>query len=220
MRMRMTRREFDRRFAENVLAFAFIGMSGVGKTHQAKQFISLGFRYISCDDLIAPRISSMTKLRNVTDVGIWMGQPYSKGYRERERRFLELEEEVTREALGNIKENTVIDTTGSVIYLSEALHQRLKENSIIVYFKTAPEMYKHMLKIYLDNPKPVVWGDSFRLKKGEDERAALERSYPELLEFRAKKYQEFADVTIAHEVLQENWDDAELLLRAIQDSLT
>ena len=214
------RRDFDRRFAENSLALAFIGMSGIGKTHQAKQFVPLGFRHISCDDLIAPRISGMTKLRNVTDVGIWMGQPYSKGYREREHRFLELEEKVTREAIDSIKGNTIIDTTGSVIYLSETIRQGLKENSFVVYFKAAPEMYKRMLKVYLENPKPVVWGDSFRLKKGEDERAALKRSYPELLEFRARKYQELADVTITHDVLHECWDDVKLLRNTIRDGLT
>ncbi|KKW47120.1 hypothetical protein A3C21_04025 [Candidatus Kaiserbacteria bacterium RIFCSPHIGHO2_02_FULL_59_21] len=215
--MRTTQEAFDRLLAKQKLVLTFIGMSGIGKTRHARRLALLGFQHISCDDLIAPRISNM--LQNVTDVGVWMGQPYSKRYRERERRFLELEEEVTREALLQVEGNAVIDTTGSVIYLSESLLQQLKENSLVVYFKAVPEMYERMLKVYLSDPKPVVWGDSFRRKKGENEATALKRSYPDLLEFRAKRYQELADVTIPFETRQETSLEAERLLRNIRASI-
>src|SRR3989344_6069827 len=211
--MQMTREEFYLRREARGLTVTFIGMSGIGKTHLAKQLGTLGFTLICADDLIAPRISRESPLRNVTDVGLWLGQPYSEGYGEREKLYLHVEEEVMGGILDGAEGNTVIDTTGSVIYLSDNVRRELKEKSLIAYFEATPEMYDHMLQHYLDDPKPVVWGDSFRQAKDEDREEALARSYPKLLEFRAKKYEELSDLTIPAGAVRESkaWNDPDLL---------
>src|SRR3989344_7395311 len=215
--MQLTLQEFDRRIAENRLTITFIGMSGIGKTHRALQFVSLGFRHRSCDTMIASRVSSLASLHNVTDVGVWMGQPYSEGYRGREQQYLKLEDAATKDILGTIEGNTVIDTTGSVVYVPKNTQQRLKKDSLVVYFEANREMYQRMLDVYLDDPKPVVWGDVFRVVKGESEQATFKRCYPILLESRAKKYKELADITVPHEVMRDSWWDGERMFEVIRE---
>ena len=217
--MRLSRRDFDSLIAKNKLTLTFIGMSGIGKTHRSRQFVPLGFKHRSYDDAIAPRISSLTPLKNVTDVGVWMGQPYSEGYRDRERKYLKLEEVATNDILGTVKSNTVIDTTGSVVYLSNAAQRRLKKNSLVVYFEASPEMYDRMLEVYLDDPKPVIWGNIFKHKNSESEQATLRRCYPALMKFRTKKYRDLADITIPYEVMSDSWWEGERFFEAIREHL-
>ena len=216
-RMQLTRQEFDGRIAENNLTLTFIGMSGIGKTHRARQFVPLGFRHRSCDTMIALHVSSVASLQNVADVGVWMGQPYSEGYRSRERQYLKLENAATKDILGTIEGNTVIDTTGSVIYAPMDTQQRLKKDSLVIYFEASPEIYERMLEVYLDDPKPVVWGDVFRSVKGEGEQGTFKRCYPILLESRAKKYKELADITVPYEVMRDSWWDGERLFEVIRE---
>ena len=210
--MHLTSEVFNDLLANKKLTLTFIGMSGIGKTHFANMLARAGFKHMSCDDLIAPRISN--SLHNVADVGIWMGQPYSEGYRERERHFLELEEDVTKGALRSAESNTVIDTTGSVIYLSKEVTNSLKNNSLIIYFEARSSIYQEMLARYLTEPKPVIWGSSFTKTNDETDEDALKRCYPGLLRFRAKKYRQLADVTLPQQ-LASSFRDAEDVLRAI-----
>ncbi len=216
--MRMTREEFDKRLEGGRLALTFIGMSGIGKTYHAKQLRDLGFKYISCDDIIATRLKSPTRLETVTDVGRWMDQPYSEGYRERERAYLDLEEEVTREALEGLDQNTAVDTTGSIVYLPEYLGASVKENLLVVYFKAEPDVYERMLALYQADPKPVVWGDAFEMEKGESSLSALTRSFPKLLDYRARRYEEIADATLPASGV---WDIAggQRLLQMVRENL-
>src|SRR3989344_1988099 len=155
--MRLSRHEFDARMAENKLTLTFIGMSGIGKTHRARQFVPLGFRHRSCDDVIASRVSGTASLGNVTDVGVWMGQPNREGYGDRERQYLNLENTAAKDILDSVDGNTVIDTTGSIIYVSKDTQRRLKKDSLVVYFEASPEVHERMLEVYLDDPKPVGW---------------------------------------------------------------
>lgn len=216
--MRLTREEFDKRLAEGTLALTFVGMSGVGKTRRAKQLRDIGFKYISCDDLIATRLKSPSKLETLTDVGRWMSQPYSEGYREREKAYLDLEEEMTRESLENLDQNTIVDSTGSVVYLSYSLCESIRKKLLVVYVKAEPDIYERMLALYHADPKPVVWGDAFTMEKGESTLSALTRSFPKLLDYRARKYQEMADVTLS---AMDVWDvpNGERLLELVREKL-
>ena len=213
--MRMTRKEFDHRLKDGTLALTFIGMSGIGKTYHAKRLKRLGFKYISCDDLIAGQI----KLRNVTDVGLWLGQPYTPGYKKKERMYLKLEEKMTRAAITRISRNTIVDSTGSIIYLSSALRKHVKKRMLVVYFRAEPDIYERMLTLYLADPKPVVWGSSFKQKKGENPRKALARSFSGLLDFRAKRYTNLADVTIPAKLIRNGFGTPKRLLRLTRDRL-
>ena len=216
--MRMTRTEFDTRLAEGKLALTFVGMSGIGKTYHSKQLPNLGFRYLSCDDLIAARLKSPARLETVTDVGRWMGQPYSEGYRDREKAYLDMEEEVTRESIEGLDQNTVVDTTGSIVYLSESICTSVKQKLLVVYFNATSDVYERMLSLYHADPKPVVWGAAFKMEKGEDALSALRRSFPILLDYRAKKYAEIADVVLP---ASKAWDieDGQHLLQLIREQL-
>ncbi|OGG79812.1 hypothetical protein A3A39_00910 [Candidatus Kaiserbacteria bacterium RIFCSPLOWO2_01_FULL_54_13] len=214
----MTREEFDRRLAEGGLALTFVGMSGIGKTRRAKQLRDVGFKYVSCDDLIAERLKSPSKLETVTDVGRWMGQPYEEGYREREKAYLDLEEEITRELLEDLRQNTMVDSTGSIVYLSDSLCEDVKKKLLVVYLKAEPDIYERMLALYHADPKPVVWADAFKMEKGESTLSALARSFPKLLDYRARKYEEMADVTLPAKAV---WDiaDGQLLLQLTREAL-
>ena len=217
--MRLSRQEFDARMAENKLTLTFIGMSGIGKTHRARQFIPLGFRHLSCDDVIASRVSGTASLKNVTDVGVWMGQPNREGYRNREQQYLKLEDMAVKEILDAADGNSVIDTTGSVVYVSKDTQRRLKKDSLVIYFEASPEVHERMLEVYLDDPKPVVWDGVFHTAKGENEQTAFKRCYPLLLKFRAKKYKELADITVPYEVMRDSWWDGERLFEVIREQL-
>jgi hypothetical protein len=53
-----------------------------------------------------------------------------------------------------------------------------------------------MFQQYIEQPKPVVWHDSFRKNPDESNEEALKRCYPELIEDRTERYYKYADVTL------------------------
>ena len=102
----------------------------------------------------------------------------------------------------SVDKNLLIDTTGSVIYLPHPVLQRLRENTLIIYLEATDDIRKLLFERYITNPKPVVWGSSFNKNTGESDLDALKRCYPQLLEFRATRYRELADVVIPCSALQ------------------
>jgi len=139
------------------------------------------------------------------DLGEWMGFPYEPRYKEREDKYLACEIEVIDEILGylsgnNPREKVVVDTTGSVIYTGKNMLERLKSNSTVVHLTTPPEVKERMLRVYLDQPRPVLWRDVFSKKRGETNEEALARCYPRLLFSRQRLYEQCADVTIDYYV--------------------
>lgn len=207
--MKLSEQEFDKRFSEGRLRLSVIGMSNVGKTRRAKSLVadqSLNFGWICCDDLVEAKLKPFLEgkgFKGVDGVAAWMGQPYEKRYPETQRLFLEFEEEAITEIDFSIDRNLLIDTTGSVIYLPQLALQRLRENSIIVYLEATDDIRKLLFDRYISNPKPVVWGLSFNKQAGETDMDALKRCYPKLLDYRASKYSELADITIPHHVLRD-----------------
>jgi shikimate kinase len=93
-----------------------------------------------------------------------------------------------------------VDTTGSVIYTGKNMLERLKSNSTVVHLTTPPEVKERMLRVYLDQPRPVLWRDVFSKKRGETNEEALARCYPRLLFSRQRLYEQYADVTIDYYV--------------------
>lgn len=194
------------------MILSLIGMSNAGKSHWAKRLeAQQGFVRFCCDDLIANELQTQHPhrcLEDVDDLAAWMGMPHDPGYREREAAYLEAEQSVLEsvlasppllEGMGVVTRDMVIDTTGSVIYLSKDLLDRLRRVSTVIYLSTSDHYLADMTEEFFSTPKPLVWGQVLTLHSGESHEAALLRCYPELLRWRQARYEALADVTIPHE---------------------
>ncbi len=207
--MLITAAKFDGLLSSNKLRISIIGMSNVGKTRRAKSMVAdpvLNFLFLNSDDLIEAKLQPFLEgkgFKGVDGVAAWMGQPYEARYPETQRLFLKFEESAMAEIDFSIDKNIVVDTTGSVIYLPETVLDELKKKTIVVYLEATEDIKKLLFERYISNPKPVVWGSSFNKLSGETDLDALKRCYPKLLEFRAAKYAELADITISHSVLRD-----------------
>lgn len=201
--------EFDGLFKSNRLRISVIGMSNVGKTRRAKSLVadsSLDFLWLHCDDLVEAKLKPYLEgkgFHGVDGVAAWMGQPYEPRYPETQKLFLKFEEEAMNGIDYLIPGNLLVDTTGSVIYLSQKVLHRLKKETIVIYLEATDDVRKLLFDRYISNPKPVVWGGSFNRNPGESDMDALGRCYPRLLDYRAAHYSQLADITIPHFVLRD-----------------
>lgn len=178
-----------------------VGMSGVGKSFWAKRLEALGFTRQDCDGEIARALGALVAPapgeEPVHALGRWMGMPWHEGYAAREAAYLALEERVTRAALAAVVDTPrgVLDTTGSVVYLSPELLADLGRETRVVYLRTPGERCAEMLRRYLEEPKPVVWGGLFDAGGGPPEQA-LPRCYEALLAARDARYRALAHVVL------------------------
>lgn len=196
---------------------SLLGMSGVGKSHWAKKLEARGWLRIDCDGEIAARLAEIVPVEPdvepVTALGRWMGMPWTRGYREREGAYLTLEEQVTASALARALaaaasgRRVVVDCTGSVIYLPDEVLGPLVRDTCAVYLRTPDSRLDAMLRRYLEEPKPVVWGESFRPRDDEHGAASLTRLYPELLAWRDARYASLAHHTVDGAWLETASDD-------------
>lgn len=188
------------------MIITLIGMSGSGKSYWSKKFSKEGFIKYCCDDLIEELLGKELKdlgYRGIADVAKWMGQPYDIQYKKTSRDYMKQESTVMENLLKKIaslskKQNVIIDTTGSVIYVKKSILDKLKKHTRIVYLEVPQSVRDEMFKLYIKDPKPVIWGNIFKKKKGETDKNALARCYPLLLKSRAKKYEKLAHYTIPH----------------------
>lgn len=207
--VKISQGEFDSLLSSSGLRISVIGMSNVGKTRRAKSLItdsSLNFSWLCCDDLVEAKLQPYLEgkgFKGVNGVAAWMGQPYEERYLETQELFLKFEEEAMNEIDYSVPKNLIIDTTGSVIYLSQKALQQLKEKTFVIYLEATEGIKKLLFERYISNPKPVVWGSSFSRQDGEPDTETLKRCYPQLLEYRAAKYAELADIAIPHNVLRD-----------------
>lgn len=172
-------------------------MSNIGKSHRTHQIKRLkGFKTKEIDDQIGEALG----LKSLEEMAEWMGQPYTERFLMYQKKYLDAEEKLTQSAIENAEGNFLIDTTGSVVYLSDNLHQKLSENFLVVQFDAAPSMREEMTKAFFEHPKPIIWGESFQRNSKESKDDALKRCYPSLLELRRKKYFELSDIIIPGEV--------------------
>jgi shikimate kinase len=187
------------------MIISIIGMSNVGKSYwasklyQYKKFI----RYC-CDDLIEQKLDPYLKdlgYSGIADVSKWMGQPFEDNYSTNSEIYLQFEREVMLEIFDQVKnmnntENVVIDTTGSIIYTGQDILDKLAIVSKVIYLQTPQSVKTQMLELYIKEPKPVYWGNIFNKNNHESNLDALTRCYPQLLEYRTKKYAEIAEITL------------------------
>lgn len=209
--VRLSQNEFNRLLKSNKLAVSLIGMSNTGKSYWSEKFTELNFEPIHCDDLIEAKLASELKARGysgIADVSRWMGQPYDKRFAANQQKYLDCERDVISETILKLKAenlgNVVIDTTGSFVHLENDICSQLQLCSLIVCIEATKDMQDKMFKLYIEKPKPVIFGDIFSVKKGETGRQALKRCYPELLDYRSRLYRQYADVVISRDAVADN----------------
>ncbi len=174
-----------------------MGMSGIGKSYHAQKLKHIrGYTLFSIDDMIAKELGE----GDVHDVASFLGEPYEEKYKENSKKYLELEERFTKEAIEYAKLNkdkkVVIDTTGSVIYLSDELLNELRSFPKTIFLETDNTLIKQMIRHYLLEPKPVIWGELARDFTAENYKEKLTHLYPILLQSRVEKYVSISRIRI------------------------
>lgn len=208
------------------MKISLIGMSGSGKTYWSKKLASFGFKLFCCDDLIEYKLASELKrlgYSGIKDVAAWMGQPYEKKYQSASKKYLGFEKEVLEELFLTIGQSlesdkdVVIDTTGSVIYCGGSLLKKLSRLTRIVYLEVPESVKDKMYRLYISDPKPVIWGNSFSKEREEKNMDALERCYPNLLKYRTGRYKNLADITFDYFLLRNKNFNLERFIKLIKN---
>ncbi|QQS59413.1 hypothetical protein IPN35_00795 [Candidatus Peregrinibacteria bacterium] len=194
--MLFDRERFERKFENQNLKIAFIGMSNIGKSFRTEQLQRLkNMQSSSIDNSIAEQM----KKEGMAGMVEWMGYPFEKKYKEAEKEYLELENKIT---IGRIPEgkNYVLDTTGSFVYLEPETISFVQENFLVVNLDCSEMMLRVMIEEFFLMPKTIIWGDFFEKQDGEREIDALRRCYPALLRDRIHRYRKLADINIPGEI--------------------
>jgi shikimate kinase len=189
------------------MKIGFIGMSGVGKTFWATKLASSGFVCHHCDDSIVSRLQKEVDIpmTNLYDIGKWMGMPYDKGFAEKEKLHIKVENEILLELAESVynsppDENIVIDTAGSAIYADKNTLNKLKKAVLLIYLSITPEVHTQMLEEYVQRPMPLIWNGIFFKLPDETNETALRNNYPKLIAYREKLYEEFSDIKIEYKI--------------------
>lgn len=209
--MRLSQKEFNEYWQENKLAISFIGMSNTGKSYWSQKFAELNFKRINCDELIEAKLAPELKEQGysgIEDVSRWMGQPYEKRFTANQQKYLDFERDVIKQIILGLRANkygnVVIDTTGSFVHLEKRICPELKEHSVVVCIEATKDMRNKMFKLYIEKPKPVVFGNVFAVRKGETDEHALKRCYQTLLDNRSRLYKQYADVVVPRDTITDN----------------
>jgi shikimate kinase len=197
----LTPAELDAHLAAGTLRLSFVGMSNAGKSYRSK-VLKRDNDFLWYD--VDAQIQEALGFKDMGEISSWLGYPTSDNYGEREQKYLDLEQEFTEHASMETRgKNLVFDTTGSVIHLPEKTLELLKQNCLLVHLAVGDEELAAMTERFFNDPKPVAWSGLFSMKDGEDEEAALRRSYPLLLAERLKRYKRLAHITVPAKELRD-----------------
>ena len=211
--MHLSRSDFERQYAENQLRIAFVGMSNIGKSYTGSRLAkAFNFDLIQVDQLIWESLGQ----GSMADFAAWQGQPYSEGYAEREAKSIALESEATAKSLDFPLKNAILDTTGSVIYTSEDVQEKLLSNWYIVHISASERDIAQLKVNYFQHPKPLVWNDHYKREAGQTVDEAILNSYPNLLASRAKAYAALADATIGSDIILNPENSIEDIFEALK----
>jgi shikimate kinase len=206
------------------MIIGLIGMSGAGKSSWAERLATAGYAWLHCDALIAERLRGAFDIGDgsVYDLGAWMGFPYEARYAEREALYLAHETAVMQAIADTLAatpaQNTIVDMTGSAIYVDSHVLRRLRQLATIVYLAVSDTTQARMLQHYLDSPRPVIWHGAFQPLPGEAPTAALARCYPVLLAERDRRYRALSRVTLDDTHHRDPAYSVDTFLRAIAGS--
>lgn len=200
---------------------SLVGMSNVGKSHWAKRLEAMGLMRVSCDDLIARDLLDLLERdgysKSIEDVAKWMGLPHEDRSTRNQRRYLEMEDLAVWEALESFgSQHGVIDTTGSVVHLRDTTRRTLQHKTTVVYLETPQHMQAEMLRRFIAEPKPVVFGQFWQPKPDESPEQTLSRCYSALLIWRSGMYEQMADVTIPYMTHRASGFTPEVFLKYVQ----
>ncbi len=208
--MKLSSKNFLLGRKNKTLKLAFVGMSNIGKSHTAKRIAdAFDFNLIEVDKLIWEKLGH----DSMEEFADWQGHPYEEGYAERESLSIEMETLATDKAIESSEGATVLDTTGSVIYIDPAIRRKIKEKFYVVHIKAETSDLERLKWDYFDNPKPLIWGRQYKAKPGLSDRENIFECYPRLLMSRAKEYAAMADVTVTSAfVLDPDLSDEDLMM--------
>jgi len=193
--VKLSSRQFLDAYKMNELDIAFVGMSNIGKSFTASRMTkAFNFRLIEIDTMIREHMGH----ESMKEFAKWQGHPFTPDYKEREDLSIQMETFATQQAvdMGKDRGNTILDTTGSVIYIDSAVRRHLRENFYVVHIKAEPSDLDRLTGEYFDNPKPLVWRHHYRPVPGLSGRENIRLCYPELLMSRARDYIAMADQTV------------------------
>ena len=211
--MNINRHDFYERYQRGELKVALIGMSNVGKSYTATRLAEhYEFSLIEVDKLIRTDMGH----ESMKDFAEWQGQPFTSGYAEREEISIEKETIATKSAISSKKSNTLIDTTGSVIYVKEDVLEELVNNFYVVYIQVHEDHIERLKNDYFSNPKPLIWNNHYRKINTKSPIESLFACYPELLEARRKAYEKIADKIISSSKILDKKTDINELFKLLQ----
>lgn len=198
-------------FLDLKMILALIGMSGIGKTFWSKKLESIGFTRFCCDDLIEQELREeriVIPEQGTQALSNWLGQPYEKDYDKKSLKYLSLETKVLEKIFLTLKKNyklknIIIDTTGSIVHLDEKIIIKLKKIARIVYLDTPNYAFRTMYKQHKENPKPIIWGPYYGMNNRKNP-SFFFNSYARLLQYRHKKYMEYADLLLGYKFHHNN----------------
>lgn len=212
--MLLTQNEFDRALERQQLHLALVGMSNSGKsTCSGLLTTQAGFKSFEVDQAINQQLN----IDSMELAARWMGYPYEEKYAANRSRYLELEEQLTR--IDPPNGNFVLDTTGSIIHCSEDLKSWIRKNFLVIGLHVHDDLLQTMVSDYFARPKTVIWGDEYRPFPEETPEESLKRCYPRLLNNRASRYQELADVEVSATLARSPELTAQQLLAEIRSAL-
>ncbi|MBU6333320.1 MAG: hypothetical protein KGS47_02860 [Chloroflexi bacterium] len=181
------------------MIIALVGMSGVGKSTWAARFHAAGYRHVDCDALIAGELARQYQqsFADLNAIGGWMGMPDAPQFAARERAYLAAEAHVLAAALDALDHQpTVIDCTGSVVYLPDALLHSLRQRAAIVYLAEGAASAQQRIAGYLAAPRPIVWAGAYQPQPGETRDQSIARCFAELVAWRVTRYRVLCHHTI------------------------
>lgn len=219
----LTATEFDARIADNSLAICFVGMSNCGKSHWSRVLQSdRSFHVLSVDEEIELAVEPELKALGYSGIeGLagWMGFPSDERFSKNQATYLAHEETITAAARPISGSNSILDTTGSVVYLTEQTIARIRDDYLVVHLEASDDMLEVMTESYFETPKPVVWGDAYQPMDGETPNESLRRCYPWLLRERRERYDKMCHVTIPATVSLSRALDLDGLLTELKSRL-
>jgi shikimate kinase len=188
------------------MQIGLLGMSGIGKTYWANRLTQSGFECFHCDDLIAAQLQLQVgqTLNTVYDLGAWMGLPDEAGFGDRERQYLDVEEQTLAQITDRLTHralpanNLVVDMTGSAIYADAETLAKLRRCVRFVYLAITPAVQAQMLAEYIRRPRPLIWSGLFQQEPDEERAAALQRCFGNLIAYREAKYERLCDVKLEY----------------------
>lgn len=218
-----TSHDLHAKLAANNMALCLVGMSNCGKSHWSRLLAGhYSAECICVDELIEQAIEpELTALGHsgIDGMAEWMGFPTDARFDDAQTRYLACEQNITDAITPHSQKNTILDTTGSVVYLTQNTLANLRKNFLVVHLEASDDMLEFMTSTYFDTPKPVVWGDAFDLADGETPEDALRRCYPRLLRERRERYSALAHVSIPASLSRSKQLDIRGFIQILSDQL-